>query len=594
MKNSALLFKALLRWLILPVFLCGSLFTAQTARAAGSCTPGSTHSGLITADESWCAGGDNTHYLTNDVYVQPGVTLTIEAGVTVDSTVDAWSKYLIVKGHLDINGTAAQPVLLTRSYNYPNQNWGGLFFDGSQGDGSGVIHYATITHAGSNFLPPGCEETCGNGQTAVFVKDLAPGKQVTIDHSAITDNTAKGLFVVDSTVNVTHSSFSLNKYPIWIDGAASIVTYSDNTFFNNAYPYYYQYNYTIQEDSIFLEPDALMGQDFSLPAQNGLDAYVYFGGATIPQGTTMTVQPGVTLHTEWANYLSVRGQLDAVGTPALPIHFSSIPRPDSNTILYWAGLYFDGADGEGNGMISHAIIENGGSNGLPPGCEGTCGNAQTALFVKDLPTDNQLSITYTTIRDSLGKGLFVVDSPTLQFNNNLITGGRHGVDLASNLTFSNLVLTDQLKDGVIVESGYSVDARHLTIARAGQSGFHVYTNGTGLLRNSILSQNALAVWAESNGQANLNTNLADGNTAFMSGSGTVINTIQAPAAFEADGYHIQTTSGAVGMGLPGLSAVDIDGDVRPGPAGTRPDLGADEVPVGYFYQFIPFVMRAAP
>ncbi len=594
MKNSTCMFRILLRWLILPVFLVGSLFTAQTARAAGPCTVGSTHSGLITADESWCAGGDNTHYLTNDVYVQPGVTLTIEAGVTVDSTVDAWSKSLVVRGHLDINGTSAQPVLLTRSYNYPSQNWGGLFFDGSQGDGSGMIHYATITHAGSSFLPPGCEGTCGNGQTAVFVKNVSQGKQVTIDHSTITDNVAKGLFVVDSTVNVTHSSFSLNKYPIWIGGAASIVTYSDNTFFNNAYPYYYQYNYTIQEDSIFLERDALMGQDFSLPAQNGLDAYVYFWGATIPQGTTMTVQPGVTLHTEWANYLSVRGQLDAVGTPALPIHFSSIPRPDPNTILYWAGLYFDGADGEGNGMISHAIIENGGSNGLPPDCEGTCGTAQTALFVKDLPTDKPLSITDTTIQESLGKGLFVVDSPTLQFTNNLITGGRHGIDLASNLTVSNLVLTDQLKDAVIVEGGYTVDARHLTIVRAGQSGFHVYANGIGQLRNSILSQNVLAVWADANGQANLDTNLADGNTALMSGSGTVINTIQAPAAFEADGYHIQTISGAVGKGLPGLAAVDIDGDVRPDPAGTRPDLGADEIPVGNFYQFIPFVMRAAP
>ena len=243
----------------------------------------------------------------------------------MNSTVDAWSKYLIVQGHLDINGTAAQPVLLTRSYNYPNQNWAGLFFNGSQGDGSGTISYAIITHAGSNFLPTGCEGTCGNGQTALFVKSLAPGKQVTINHSTITDNTSKGLFVVDSTVNVTNTTFSQNKFPISIEGAASIVTYSGNSFSDNAYPYYDNQNYTVQENSIFIGPDALMGQNFSLQPQSGLDAYVFSNGTTVPLGTTMTVDPGVTLRIVSDKYLNVFGRLDAVGTPTLPIQFSGIP-----------------------------------------------------------------------------------------------------------------------------------------------------------------------------------------------------------------------------------------------------------------------------
>ena len=592
MKTIVILTNSLLRWLTLTVFLFGSLFyTAQTAQAAGPCIPNLIHQGIISADETWCAGGDNIHYLNGDVTVQAGVTLTIAAGVTVDSTADAWSKYLVVQGHLDIAGTPAQPVYLTRSYNYPNQNWAGLFFDGSQGDGSGSINYAIIDHAGSNFLPPGCVGLCGNAQTAVFVKDLAVGKQVTISHSTIHDNTSKGLFVVDSAVNVANTTFSQNKYPIWIEGAKSVVAYSGNTFTNNAYPYYDIINYTVQEDSIFLGPDALTGQDFSLPAQNGLDAYVYLSGASIPLGTTMTIEPGVTLRMTSDRYLSVQGYLNAVGTPELPIRFSSIPSSGPSVTLYWGGLYFDGTAGDGGGAISHAIIEHGGSNSLPPGCTGTCGTAQTAVFVKDLPVNKPLDISNSIIQDSLSKGMYVVNSHTAHLDNNVIKGGQIGVDFASNMTVSNLAVIDQTLDGVIVETGYTVDARHLTIARAGRSGFHVYTGGTGLLKNSILSHNALAVWPEGSASTTLDTNLADANTVLHTGTVTIINMIDGSASFEADGYHIQPTSAAVGVGLDGLCMVDIDGDARPWPAGTRPDLGADEVSVGKFNVFLPLLKR---
>jgi hypothetical protein len=119
----------------------------------------------------------------------------------------------------------------------------------------------------------------------------------------------------------------------------------------------------------------------------------------------------------------------------------------------------------------------------------------------------------------------------------------------------------------------------------------VNTGGTGLLKNSILSHNVLAVMAEGSGQDTLDTNLADANTTFKSGAVTELNTINGSAAFEADGYHIQTTSNAIGKGLPGLSLVDLDGDTRPSPAGSLPDLGADEVPVGYYWIYLPLILR---
>jgi hypothetical protein len=786
MKINLFQNKLLLTLPVVLVLLFGSSATTQKAQAAVSaCSPNNLHAGLITTDETWCAGGDNIHYLTGDVIVQAGATLTIAAGVTIDSAQATWWKYIIVQGHLNIAGTLAQPVFLTRS-DPGNTPWGGLFFDGSQGDGSGDIQYATIEKAGANL------GGCATAQHAVCVKDLPQGKQVNISHSTIRSNVSKGLYVINSAVSISDTAFNQQKYPILIDGAASVVTYSGNTFSGNAYPYYDNTQYTIQEDAIFISSDALTGHNFNLPAQTGLDAYVWWGNTSIPVGTTMSVAPGVTLRKEWGNYLTIQGHLEALGTPALPILFTGMPSSVPTVTLLWGGLFFDGTAGDGSGSLDYATIERGGDNLPPPGCTGIC-NAQNALLVKDLPSGKQVNLNHSTIDQSLAKGLSIVnstvnvtnttfshnhypiyiegaasivsytgnnfidntfgypninypmpldaiviapdalmghdftlpaqtgldayvftsgttipsgrkvtvqpgvtlrtgnafltvngqleaagtsalpirisgiphyddlaniynwgglvfdgssgasghldhaiveygcqwwnghgcatlniyalaanktvvvehsliqnssdmdiaviDSPTAQVDGNLIKGGRVGLYLASSLTVRNLAVTDQLVDGMVVETGYSVDARHLTIARTGRSGLYVHTGGNVVLKNSILSQNVLAVWVEGSGQAVLDTNLADANTTFKSGAVTDRHTFNGTAAFEADGYHIQAASAAVGKGQPGLCSLDIDGGSRPAPTGSYPDLGADEISAGRFSIFLPTMRR---
>ena len=84
MKISAFLLKSLIRCLAIVVLLVGSLLTTHTTRVSAACTDNNLHAGIISADETWCPGGDNIHYLTGDLVVQAGATLTIEAGVTVE------------------------------------------------------------------------------------------------------------------------------------------------------------------------------------------------------------------------------------------------------------------------------------------------------------------------------------------------------------------------------------------------------------------------------------------------------------------------------------------------------------------------------
>ncbi|MBN1815702.1 MAG: right-handed parallel beta-helix repeat-containing protein [Anaerolineae bacterium] len=60
-------------------------------------------------------------------------------------------------------------------------------------------------------------------------------------------------------------------------------------------------------------------------------------------------------------------------------------------------------------------------------------------------------------------------------------------------------------------------------------------------------------------------------------------------AFAADGYHIRAGSAAIDRGVDAGVTTDIDGEARPAPVGTRPDLGADEVSQLRIY--LPLVVR---
>lgn len=47
---------------------------------------------------------------------------------------------------------------------------------------------------------------------------------------------------------------------------------------------------------------------------------------------------------------------------------------------------------------------------------------------------------------------------------------------------------------------------------------------------------------------------------------------------QAGDFRLSPSSPAIGFGEPGLVATDLDGNARPAPAGSMPDVGAYEAP----------------
>jgi parallel beta-helix repeat protein len=80
----------------------------------------------ITSDAQWTLS-DSPVSLTEKVIIRPGVTLVVDAGVTVMLAADA---AILVEGSLLANGTANQPILFTRAAG--SSGWPGIEFSGAQ------------------------------------------------------------------------------------------------------------------------------------------------------------------------------------------------------------------------------------------------------------------------------------------------------------------------------------------------------------------------------------------------------------------------------------------------------------------------------
>ncbi len=66
----------------------------------------------IVTSETWTA--DNVYNLQKQIYVEPGATLTIEAGTLVQSTAGLGGSLAVCRGaQIFVNGTADAPVIMT-------------------------------------------------------------------------------------------------------------------------------------------------------------------------------------------------------------------------------------------------------------------------------------------------------------------------------------------------------------------------------------------------------------------------------------------------------------------------------------------------
>jgi hypothetical protein len=143
-------------------------------------------------------------------------------------------------------------------------------------------------------------------------------------------------------------------------------------------------------------------------------------------------------------------------------------------------------------------------------------------------------------------------------------------------TLRNNVIVDNQGGGVNIGAGTAAQLLHTTIARNGGDSVSVASGGSASLVNTIFSKNVTAVRVNAGGVGTLSKTLWDGNTTDTIGTVNQTGAITGPAQFGPGGYHLTRYSAALGQGVDAGVLDDVDGEPRPQPAGTPPDLGADE------------------
>lgn len=144
------------------------------------CVAGNVHAADINistdigSSTTWTS--DNVYNLTQQIYVLPGATLTIEPGTLVRSTAGAGGSLAVTRGaKIYVNGTATAPVIMTSTsdtmtgWREGANEWGNLTV---MGDALiSASHYGGIPVGTNTKYPTGLNEKQMEGLTAAFPGD---------------------------------------------------------------------------------------------------------------------------------------------------------------------------------------------------------------------------------------------------------------------------------------------------------------------------------------------------------------------------------------------------------------------------------------
>jgi uncharacterized repeat protein (TIGR01451 family) len=314
--------------------------------------------------------GLDGYELRTDLSVLPGMTLTVEPGVTALARANV---ELLVQGHLAAPGTASQPIMFTAIDS--GYGWDGLVFDG----GTGELDDVTVSYGGSYGSGVGSTGTRGNVSVVGGQLNIQGGQ---VSHERGGSGADYGLYVENSQVVVSGTTFSANgsggdsDYALYFTGGSTDITITGNAFESNdafaiGAPAANWHQAQLTDNAFSGSGDqarrihlagGTLGTNTTLVWQTGLDGYEP-DSLVVLGGTTLNVGPGVTVLTRNASDLRVQGNLVAQGTASRPIVFTA-----DNADPGWDGLFFEGGAGDlrhvtigqGSGSVNSNITVQGG------------------------------------------------------------------------------------------------------------------------------------------------------------------------------------------------------------------------------------------
>jgi len=214
MYKKTVVVEILVSILVVSVFILANTFHFGTVQAATDVT------GIITADTTWTKA-NSPYNLTENIFVDEGVTLTIEPGVTVYFN----GYFMNVGGTLIASGNDTEKIIMTGSgITYSGEWKGRLVFLSTSTDS--IIEYAEVTSTPNTIIgiysAPTISHSVISGAIgnaiAIIGTDAAPN----INKNVISNNNGNGILVEVQSVSSIPIMISQNVFTNNSDSAISV------------------------------------------------------------------------------------------------------------------------------------------------------------------------------------------------------------------------------------------------------------------------------------------------------------------------------------------------------------------------------------
>jgi uncharacterized repeat protein (TIGR01451 family) len=299
--------------------------------------PGTPVGGVITEDTTWDLA-HSPYVMTENVTVNNGVRLTIEAGVVVQAS----GAGLTVHGALRAAGRSGQSITFTTAADPPAPGqWGGILFEPDSDDARNLIEYVSLGYAGGGLYSPGCG---GYSFSGIGICDAAPTIRYTTVHHSVSDGIwISGAGQVTSAPKIDASTFTANGgsalHLPFTDGGGVLPTGAGNAATNNSFN--------------GLAVDGTLAFATTLAPTLGLPLGVTASHLTVNHGAELTVASGTTVLFSGTG-LIVHGALRAVGTSDLPITFTTAADPPAPG--QWEGITFEPDSDDARSLMEYLVV----------------------------------------------------------------------------------------------------------------------------------------------------------------------------------------------------------------------------------------------